>query len=491
MSLAKKTVLGAIWTIATSLGARALGLIGTLLLTRWLAPDVYGEVSVASVVALTASTVSNLALAQYLVANPDAGRAAAFHATVVHVVLGAAALGVATLLRAPLGGLFDAPAMGRFLPGLALAAFLDRITYVPEKLMVRDLRFREVGLQQSAGELVYTACSVGLAYRGLGGDAVVIATLARSVLRLLLVLRSVPAGEWLAPHRLARGELSKLLQFGVPLSIASLAAFGARRWDNLLFSAMFGPETAGVYNLAYNLADIPATQIGERIGDVLVPSFAKIPDAEKRRAALVRAQALLLLVVTPLALGLGAVAPAVVAALFKPAWAPVAPMLAVLSALSVARPVGWIVESYLQADKRTRAVMLLEIGKTVGLLAAIAVLGRSGPLVACGAVGVAFGAHAAACLWVLRASDGVPWSRTLSAFVGPLLASLPMVGAVLGTGALLERAGLGGPLVALLAEVSAGAVGYGVGVALFARAAARDLVGLVRGALGRRKRPPA
>ena len=48
-----------------------------------------------------------------------------------------------------------------------------------------------------------------------------------------------------------------------------------------------------------------------------------------------------------------------IAALLPRAWPAVAPLLLLLSALSVARPVAWTVGSYLISRERTRALMML------------------------------------------------------------------------------------------------------------------------------------
>jgi len=44
--------------------------------SRYLDPDEYGEVSLAAIVTMTANTVSNCGLSQYIVSKPRAGRAA-------------------------------------------------------------------------------------------------------------------------------------------------------------------------------------------------------------------------------------------------------------------------------------------------------------------------------------------------------------------------------------------------------------------------------
>jgi PST family polysaccharide transporter len=483
VSLVRDTVRGAIWTISSGIGARIIGLVGTLAVTRFIAPADYGEVTVAVVVVLTANQISTIGLGQLLIARPDAPRSVAFHVTVFHLVLGAIALLTVLALGTWLGVSLDAPRMSRFLPGLALSGLFDRVAYVPERILVRDLRFRSISVARTVGDVAYSVACVGLAALGFGGAAIVLGNVVRSVLRTTLFVFSVKLRDWAEPSRLSVTRTRELLAFGVPMSLSALAGFAARRWDNLLVSHYFGPGPAGMYNLAYNLADVPAIQVGEQIGDVLLPSFARI-DKARRPDALARSVTLLALVVFPLAIGLGAVAPTLVQAVFDERWRPMAAMLVLLSALSVARPVGWTVQSYLQAREMPRVILLLEAFKVAVLLASIVTFGRISPLFTCGAVGFAFGAHALLALWVVRKVDGVPLGRTLGGIGAALAACVPMTAAVLAMRhGLAAAAGGVHPVAGLVAEVAAGAAGYGLGALVVARRTAEDLVTRVVDAL--------
>ena len=486
-SLARQATLGAVWTISTSVGARAIGLAGTLILTRFIAPNVYGEVSLAAVVVQTAQAVSSCGLSQYLVSKPHEGREAAFHATFYFTLLGVIALGLAVLFREPLGAAVGAPGMARYVPGLALAGLLERVGTVQDRILVRDMRFRAVGLLRSLGEVTYAAVTVALAWAGWGATAVIGGSILRAVVRLLSLSLITPRREWLTPSRLTLARTRELFAFGLPMSVAALAGFGSRRWDNLLFGGIFGEATAGLYNLAYNLADIPATQIGETIGDVLVPSFAQMDDA-RRSAALLRSMRLLMLIVAPLAIGLGTIAPTLTRALFDPRWAAVAPMLTLLSALSVVRPIGWIGASYLQVKNQPRAIMLLEVTKTIGLLAAIALLGRLGPLWACAAVGIAFALGSLGYFWVIRGTDGLTLREQILPLLPPLLACAPMVLAVLALRRGLTALGGVPTLAGLAAELFVGALVFVPSALRLAPAASQDLLGLLRKALPQRAR---
>src|SRR5439155_14806 len=113
----------------------------------------------------------------------------------------------------------------------------------------------------------------------------------------------------------------EILSFGVPNGVSTMAGFAARYWDNLLMAKLFGPGELGYYQLAYNLSELPSNQVGDHVGDVLLPAFARLPP-ERRGPALGRALRLLGLVMFPLSIGLGAMGPTVVAAFLAPAWQP-------------------------------------------------------------------------------------------------------------------------------------------------------------------------
>jgi PST family polysaccharide transporter len=457
------------------MGSRAIGLAGTLIVTRFVAPAEYGEVTVAAVVVMTANQISTIGFGQFLIARPRAPRSTAFHATVFHVGLGIVAAAIVLACGAHFGRSLDAPEMLRFLPGLVVSGLLDRISYVPERVLVRDLRYRAISGARTVGDLAHSVVCVWLAAIGWGGAAIVVGNVARSSLRTACFVLAANVRDWLQPSRLSIDVTRQLFAFGVPMSLGSLCSFASRRWDNLLVSRFFGPGPTGMYNLAYNLADVPAIQVGEQIGDVLLPSFARIEDA-RRPAALVRSLGMLALVVFPLAIGLGAVAPTLVAAVFDARWRPLAPMLVLLSALSVTRPIGWAVESYLQAQERPRLILGLEAFKVLVLVLLIATLGRISPLWTCGAVGVAFGAHALASLWVVRRVDGLPLWRSLGSLWPALAASAPMVAAVLAARHALLGFGVEKPFERLSVEVLAGALGYVLGALVIARKTTHELV---------------
>jgi lipopolysaccharide exporter len=491
-SLTARTVRGAAWTLSTSLGTRVVGLVGTLLLARYLAPEEYGEVTAAMIVTLTAFTVTSLGVGNYLLANPGLGRAEVFHATCWFLSTGVIALAVVWAAGSAIGPYFDAPNLPRYMPIFVAAALCDRIEFFPERMLIRKLRFRWLSLARAAGELTYTALSLGLARAGVGPMAIAWAYFARAALKLVAISLAVDWREWLEPHRLRMDTLRAIIRYGSGVSVASIAAALIRRWDNLLVSRYFGTAAMGAYNYAYNLADTPAVAIGEPMSDVVIAAFPQAEGA-KRQVALIRACTMISLIMFPLAFGLGAVADTAVDAFFNRKWANVGPMLMYLSILSAPRPLASIVQSYLFAGHRVRAIVWIEWGSFLTLMAAIAALGAltagnptlgpSAILLTCGAVGAVFVLRTLASFWTVTWLDGVPMRRFLAPLVRPLVACAVMVAAILAVRPALHGQA---PVVRLGLEVALGAAVYLAGARLIFRDAAAEFVGLVRNSLGRR-----
>ena len=484
MSLALRAVRGAAWTIASGMGGRVAGFVATLILARYIDPAEYGAVAVAVAIVMTADEFTHFGLLQHIVAKPKAGAGAVFHASFYHLAIGLIAVAIPLLFRDELSNLFDTPQAAPFIAGMVLATFFERVSGPPHRMLNRRLRYRDQALITMTAEIVYACAVVGFAIAGFQGFSIVYANIAQWFIVMALFIAAAGFAEWAQPCPLNMQMTKEIFGFGLPLSVGMAASFAAQHWDNLLMARLFGAATAGKYTMAYSVASIPAAQVGEHVGGALLPSFAHM-DEEQRRDALVRSSALLALLICPLAVGLGAVSETFCRVVLAEKWWGIAPMLALLSALSVARPVSWLVDAYLVVRSRTRAVMGLEIGKMVLLFACIVGFSPLGELWACTAVGIAFGMHALASMIVVKKLDGIPVHALALPLIPPLLTCVPMVAAVLGARHVLTGMGWAGQARALIAEIAVGGLTFVPLAFLIAPSSSREFLRVVKKAFGR------
>src|SRR5262249_17297203 len=138
-------------------------------------------------------------LGQYVVAK-RAPREVVFQATVLYVVFGVVAFAFVVATRNELSAAFGAPGAAAYVPILAASAMVDRVSFMPERVLVRDMRFRIVSISRSIGEVCFGFGAVLLAWEGFGGWAIVVATIMRSAVRLAFALGTVDLGEWVGRY---------------------------------------------------------------------------------------------------------------------------------------------------------------------------------------------------------------------------------------------------------------------------------------------------
>ena len=210
--------------------------------------------------------------------------------------------------------MLDAPQAARFIPAWRSRCSSSRLGAMPERVLTRSMRFRAVGLSAAIGEIVY-ACTARRPRRARLGRRLDHHREHRAVdaSSVALLIRAAGVSEWATPTRLradaVQGHDAVRPAARDPGHRAQRRALLGQPRRSRTCSAQ---RATGLYNLAYNLADIPAIYIGEQLALVLLPSMASLPP-ERRPRALERSTALLSLIIFPLAVGLGLVADPLIA----------------------------------------------------------------------------------------------------------------------------------------------------------------------------------
>ena len=145
----------------------------------------------------------------------------------------------------------------------------------------------ELALARGVCEMLYAGVSIALAVAGFGGMSIVYGNIVQWGTFMLAMIYLADWRDWIKPAKITWDQTKAIFGFGLPMTIGNIAHNAAKKWDNLLVSRFFGEATVGRYNLAYNLADIPATHVGEHIAEVLLPSFALLDQEERGDALLV------------------------------------------------------------------------------------------------------------------------------------------------------------------------------------------------------------
>jgi PST family polysaccharide transporter len=456
-----------------------VGLIGTLVITRFLSPEVMGEVGVAVVAVLTAQFVSDLAFGQYIVVKSKDDPGAVFHAFVYNLLTLALAAITLLLLAEPIGDFLGAKEMTRYLPVMVLSLVFERLARIPESVALRDLHFKLFAAASAVSELTYVGVSLSMAAAGFGGDSIVWANVAQYGLRFVWLGLAIDRSLWFHPVKITWRQTKEMLGFGVPLAVGNAAHFASNAWDRLIVTGLFGSAVHGLYALGKSLSAVPADNVGDAVSDVLMPSFVRMTP-EEARIAVVRASHFVAIIVYPLAAGLAVVSPTLVQALFTPEWYGIAMPLTILASVSLIDPMGDTMTSYLKARHMPWAVMFIQISFLGVILAATFVLGYYfGLYGACFGVGVGMFYRAMCALYVAHRLDHVSVLDMMVGLIRTALASGLMALAVLGVREVLTGK-LDNIFLALGIEIVVGGIAFVPAAFLVAGPIARDVIAWVR-----------
>jgi lipopolysaccharide exporter len=470
VSLAVRTLRGALWSAAGSWTQVGLNLAGVAIVARLVGPEGYGAVGIALVATGLAAMLCHGAFVPVLVQRPaleDGHVDATFLLCATLSSLAALVLfAFASPLCALLGG---GAASAAVLRALAPLLPLSAAAAICAALLERDLRFRELAAAGSVSAVACNLAGVAAALAGAGLWTLVIMESTRVVVLLAGLVRTV---RWRPGRRATRAHLRSLAAFNA--RVLATQALGTA--DDLLPRALvgwlLGPQALGHYMLGRRIfEELSRLVVGPLAGVAMAAASRARHDTALLHRIVLGLYGTASLIALPTFLGAAVLAPLAVPLAFGAGWADAVPAIQILLLCGTRTATGVFNVSILRAlDRADLPIRLLGAGV---LLHALLIP----PLAAWGLSGVALAillrtlsTWPLGCLYVRRAS-GLPIRRQLAAGAPALGAALAMAGGLVLLGQAWAHAIA--PWVQLLAGVAAGVALYVAALALLSPATLR------------------
>lgn len=454
----RKTRNGAVFSLGAYGITRALNLLVTVMLARSLGPEGMGLIAAALLVVEVIDMARGLGLKETLIY--DRTGSAHLQTTAFLIIMGVAFVQAGALfLAAPFAVAYVDDAL--IVPMLMWFALLFPVTAigtVPEAVLNRNLRFVATSVAEIAGVIVKASVAIALIWQGFGVWSMVAGMLSGVMVRSALY--GGLAG-WRPVRPLTdKASLLGLLGYGKHIFLSSLLNFFKMRADQLVIVLAMGDAALGVYFVASRIPDIIITGVNSALTKVIFPTFSKMSDSRERLTEMYLVTlGGSMLVMAPLSIGLMAIAPQAVPALFGQQWMESVPVLIALAASGIFQTVGWTVGDVFKATGRPHLLsllMIVQIFVTLPLVLTAAVLTGDIVWIAV-AIAAGEGIMSAIRLWYMQRVDRVSAWRTVLAASRPITAAAAMGLVVLGVAALLSDVQ---PGLRLFASVAAGAIVY-------------------------------
>jgi lipopolysaccharide exporter len=436
MQLRKQAFSGIKWTSLSSSITTVLSIAQLAYLGRVLLPEDFGLMAMIMVVVGFAQAFADMGISNAIIHYQNDNRAKLSSLYWLNMLAGAAIFFLIIAVKPLIAAFYHEPRLDRL---LFLASFVFLITPIGQQsqaLLQRELKFGQIAFAEIVSSAAGLVVAVFLAHAGFGVVSLVLAQLAATMVRTLLIA-SAGFRRWRPSFHFKRSDLKGYVGFGLyQMGERSINYLGGNL-DKLLIGSLLGAQPLGYYNVAYQLMTKPFMTFNPIITRVAFPLFAKIQNDNNRlRSGYLDAIRSIAFVLFPVYTGMILLAKPFLFLLVGDKWLPAVSVFQVLCVLGFFYSLGNPLGSLLLA--KGRAKMGFQLNVFMIMLYGAAIWFGS----AFGVTGIAAGLVLSTALILFPIGFWIRWNLVEMRPVEYVNAFLPMLVGCICMGAALHYLGI-------------------------------------------------
>ncbi len=273
---------GGAWTIGTYGASVVLRFGSNVLLSRLIAPEIFGMVVVISAIRMGADLLSDIGIGQNIVNNPRGDQPAFYNtAWTFQVLRGLLLFALCCAFAGPLAGLYGVPEAAIQFGALTLA--LLGMTSTSLFLLQKRLHVSTLTLFEFVQDLIGTAAMLIFVLWSPTVWSILLGNLVGALARVV--------GSFLLPGggnrpMIDRRHIREIFSFGRWIFLWSMLGFLSVNFDRLYLGSVAPLALLGVYGIARTMAELPAflaARLGHFLVFPLVSAAGEIPHERLRR----------------------------------------------------------------------------------------------------------------------------------------------------------------------------------------------------------------
>ncbi|MFN8580259.1 MAG: lipopolysaccharide biosynthesis protein [Gemmatimonadaceae bacterium] len=448
----------------------------TILVARVLDPSDFGLYAFATSYMGIVTLLSEFGIGTTVVTFRQMSDAQLKQINTLAVLFGAAGF-VVSCVAAPLLAMFyRAPALTAVVIASSTVFLITGIRVVPQAVLQRDLRFRELAVNEGLQAVLTAVGAVAFALAGLRYWTLVLSSVLGALLSTILMVRVVRVRfTWPDWHHL-REEIT----FSQQTIASRISWYLYQNADFFVAGRLLGQKALGAYDFGWTLASAPIERVTSLAGRVTPSILSAVQhDAAELRRYLLSVSEALALVAFPLTVGLALVAPDLVPLALGPKWEAAIAPLQILAVAAAVRSIAPLYPQVLMVTGANRKAMYVNLFALVVMPIAFVISARWGT------AGIAY-----AWLLVYPVLVVIPmaqttfrrieldWRTYLKAMLPATNAVIIMAVTVLGVAAIMPTTAH--PATFLVAKIAAGAASYAAALWVLHRERVMTFVRVIR-----------
>ena len=364
--LKRRTLQALSWSFAESLGLQLVRLAIGIVLARALVPAEFGLIAMVVVFVAVSQTLLDGGFVTALIQKQDittTDTSSVFYFNVLMAVF----YSVVLWNIAPwVASFYDQPILRELLRALTLALMFTSIGLVHSSLLIRSIDFKTEFRVSLVAAIISGIIGITLALFGYGVWSLVAQQITHALSRVVTLWLVI---DWRPSLIFSFTALRRMFGFGSRLAIANVLNQVFENVYYVVIGRLFSAGELGLFTRAKTLQDLPSGVLSNMVSRVTLPVFASIQsDQERVKKGLKQALTVMMMVNTPIMIGMAIVSDPLIRVLFGPSWLPAVPYLQLLCATGFLLPLHVMNLNVLTALGRADLFLRLEVIKK-GLIA--------------------------------------------------------------------------------------------------------------------------
>ena len=326
------------WVFGLRILNRGLGFTRTIILARILAPEDFGLLGIGMLSIATLETFSQTGFGHALIQKKENIDSYLDTAWTVSAIRGLV-LFLILFVSAPLiAEFFNSEEATLVIRVIAISTLITGFKNIGVLFFLKKLEFNKQFIYELSGTVFDLSVAIILAFALRNVWALIWGGLAGNFIRFLMSYLLHPYRPRL---KVKRSQSKELFQFGKWIVGSGIIGFLINQGDDIFVGKMLGITALGIYQMAYLLSNLPATEITHVVSQVTFPAYSKLQDNIPRlRSSFLKVLQVTIFFSAPVAGGIFILIPEFTELVMGSKWMPMVPVMQVLVLAGMLRSIA-------------------------------------------------------------------------------------------------------------------------------------------------------
>lgn len=302
-SVKKLAIRGSLWTLVGYGASQILRFGNSLILTRLLAPELFGLMALVNVFIIGLHLFSDIGVGQSIIQNKRGDDPVFLNTAWTMQVLRGIGLWLCSVLVAfPVSKFYNDHRLLWLIPIVCFGTVITGFNSTALYTLNRQIALGKLAVFELGGQIISLVATILWALFDPSIWALIAGSLVSAVVQVVWSHRLVP--EFSNRFTWDKTAVQSIFSFGKWIFLSTALTFFATQSDRLILGKLVSFKLLGIYGIAFGLADIPRQIILALSGKVIFPAFSRmadLPRAEFRNKILKNRQPILLALAVGLA----------------------------------------------------------------------------------------------------------------------------------------------------------------------------------------------